>query len=118
MFAARLEKLFRLAYPRRSTDANKTLREKFVDTVPGRFREQLLTAQAITQATNGSELSWPQMLSMAGQYDAKDFSRIRAADDNPRRCEEVNIAAVSGSEEHPGFSRRWQASNTRATQSA
>ena len=118
LFAARLEKLFRLAYPRRSTDANKTLREKFVDTAPGRFREQLLTAQAITQATNGSELSWPQMVSMASQYDAKDFSRIRAADDSARRCEEVNIAAVSGRQEHPGFSRRWQASNTRANHSA
>ena len=87
LYAARLEKLFSLAYPRRTTDSSRAIKDKFLDTVPLRFRDQILTAQAIGQATSGSELSWNQVMTMASQYDARDFSRGRPTRFNAEEAE-------------------------------
>ena len=75
LYAARLEKLFQVAYPRRSPDCSKSLRDKLIDTVPGRFREQLLTAQSIGATMGSDDLTWTKILVMASQFDARDYSR-------------------------------------------
>lgn len=70
LYAARLEKSFRLAYPHRTVDASRTLRQKYFDTVPATFRKQLQTARSLSMSMNQRELSWETILTLASQQDA------------------------------------------------
>ena len=69
LYAARLENLFRSAYPRRLTENNKTLRTKYFDSVREGFRNQLQTTQAITKSLSGVDMSWSQVVAYASQYE-------------------------------------------------
>ena len=102
LYAARLEKLFNLAYPRRDLDSSRAIREKFLDTVPMRFRDQVLTAQAIRRATEADELTWTQILTMASQFDARDFSRARPSEKPTGDAEGMLAAIHCCSCEHKG----------------
>ena len=91
LYAARLQKLYNVAYPARHTNGSrrKLLCDKFLNTIPGRLREQIRNTEATrkslikdqirrglgTRATLGTgELDWEQMLDMAATFDAGDFS--------------------------------------------
>ena len=77
LYAARLEKCFRVAYPKRSVEGSKALREKYLDTVPGRFKDRILTTLSVRMSLNENEkdLGWSKIILMASQYDARDFSK-------------------------------------------
>lgn len=72
LYAARLEKAFRLAYPSRSVETSKTLRRKYLDSVPNHFSKQLQTARSINLTMNQREIAWSTILTLASQQDAGD----------------------------------------------
>ena len=80
LYAARLEKAFRLAYPNRGVETSKTLRRKYLDTVPRDFEKQLQTARSINMTMNGSELLWSTILTLASQTDVGEERRNRGGD--------------------------------------
>ena len=67
-----------------------------------RFRDQVLTAQAIRQATEAAELTWAQILTMASQFDARDFSRARPSEEATGDAEGMAAAIHCCSCEHRG----------------
>ena len=70
LYAARLEKSYRIAYPRRTIEYSRTLRQKFFDTVPRAFRKQLKTAHSICITMNGGAMPWSNILALASRQDA------------------------------------------------
>ena len=76
LYVGRLEKLYRFAYPRKSNKiiTSKTLKRKFIETVPEEFSGQLKTARAFNKTIRSCEISWIDMLTLASQYDADNKS--------------------------------------------
>ena len=72
LYAARLEKLFRLAYPRRGIENSKTLRQKYFDTVPKSFQKHLKTARSIALTMGHLEMTWSNVLALASRQDAEE----------------------------------------------
>lgn len=70
LYGARLEKLFRVAYPHRRIGSSTTLKRKFLSSVPKGFRKQMRTAQSICKTMNKVELTWENILSLASRHDA------------------------------------------------
>ena len=99
LYAARLEKAFRLAYPSRRVEFSKTLRQKYFDTAPNAFRKQLQTARTINLTMNKSEISWSTILTLASQNDVgAEHSHGEHVD---QECEQVWVAHGS----RPGIAR-------------
>lgn len=69
LYAARLEKTFRLAYPRRDVEHSQTLRKKYCNTVPKFFQKQLQTARSMSLTMNNVEITWSNILALASRQD-------------------------------------------------
>lgn len=86
LYAARLEKTYRLAYPRRDVETSRTLREKFLETIPKSFRKQLKTALSLCVTMKGGKMPWAQFLALASRQDAEheesDTDRVIKEDDS------------------------------------
>ena len=72
LYAARLEKLYRVAYPNRNIDKSSTLRQKYIDSVPKLFRQQLSTYRNMIMTMNQSTLRWTDFLKLASCWDAEN----------------------------------------------
>jgi len=72
LYAARLEKSFRLAYPRRSVQKSKTLRDKYLHTVPRSFHKQLSTMRNVERTIHNREMSWSTILTLASSWDSEN----------------------------------------------
>ena len=81
LYGARLQKYFQVAYPKRAIEGSKVLREKFIDTVPWRFKDRILTAQSVRLSMEEEELGFSKILAMASQYDARDFSKDKSGEE-------------------------------------
>ena len=62
IYAARLEKLFKLAFPRKDVENSRTLRDKFINTVPEPFKTQLTAARSMRRAFDFTDLTWSSIL--------------------------------------------------------
>lgn len=71
LYAARLERLFRLAHPKRLAENSKVLREKFISTVPSQFRQQIEGAIGIAKMMTGETLSWSRIVTLVTHMDVK-----------------------------------------------
>ena len=69
LYAARLERLFKLAYPKRDIDTSKVLREKFIKTIPRKSRQQINSALAIAKTMAGESLPWSRIIALASHMD-------------------------------------------------
>ena len=68
-YGIRLESLFRVAYPNRNVQSSKTLKKKYMATVPSDFNQQLMTVGSVQKTLNQQELTWAAVMSVASQYD-------------------------------------------------
>ena len=82
LFATRLEKTFRIAYPSHSVQKSRTLREKFMGSIPDSFRKQLYNARSMSLAMNDKELSWSNILSLASRFDTQSNTDLVVEDDS------------------------------------
>lgn len=71
IYATRLERLFRLAYPMRLPNTNRTLQEKFVSTVPKPFRK-FLESQIMTSKMNEEQMTWKRIIKSSRHYDLRN----------------------------------------------
>ena len=71
LYAARLEKLFKLAYPRKTVDTSKTLREKFFKTVPSALQQQISTMRNVGISMHRSDITWATILVLATAFDSE-----------------------------------------------
>jgi len=89
LYATRLERAFRLAYPSRNVEYSKTLRRKFIGTVSKSFRKHLTTAQSIRRM-NGQDLTWSNILSLSSEQDAQ-----ANVTDTAEEPEEIEVLACA-----------------------
>ena len=106
LYAARLEKLFRLAYPQRSVETSASLRNKYLDTVPESFRLELQTALNLTKSMTSKQMPWSQIMFHACQFDAHNKKRmehnVNYVDQDDRCCiphQEVWVATKRDNED-------------------
>ena len=69
LYAARLAKLYHVAYPNRTTENSASLRQKYFESVPPAFRNHLLTTRSIRRTFGDEELSWSAILNIARMYE-------------------------------------------------
>ena len=70
LYAARVEKAYRLAYPHRKIENSSTLREKYLDTIPKAFKRQLSTFRNMNLTMHHKDVEWADILKLASCYDA------------------------------------------------
>ena len=68
LYAARVERQFRLSYPRKRVGTSKTLIRKFVETVPPTVRKSILNAKSILSLQD-QDLDWKLTLKLVGSYE-------------------------------------------------
>lgn len=68
LFANRVARLYRLAYPGRQINHSKTLREKYVNAAPREF-QKLMKAEILSNAVRGDLTSWRTIQTYARHYD-------------------------------------------------
>ena len=68
VYGARLEKLFRAAFPRKIVERSETLRQKYICSVPRIFRQQIETSVALAKV-NGEVLEWSKIFRIAAIQD-------------------------------------------------
>lgn len=64
VYGVRLEKLFRLAYPRKHVETSRTLQRRYIDTVPHDFGQQLNYSYGVVKLV-GQTFGWSQVLQLA-----------------------------------------------------
>lgn len=68
VYAARLQRLFRRAYPSRSVETSRSLQEKFMSTVPKKFRN-VLSNQVMSHKLKDLSMTWSAILKCARHFD-------------------------------------------------
>lgn len=115
LFGTRLERLFKVAYPLRKPDNNRTLQEKFVTSVPKTFRK-ILNSQMMSCKINDQPITWRAMMKCARLYDLQNekqkegsepeviinVSQQRKLADAAIQCDENNVVYRNST----NFSRR------------
>jgi hypothetical protein len=79
LYAARLEREFRLAYPHKNSMNSTALRRKFLESSSKAFRKHVASAKSIMAMSN-IELDWPGVLALASSYDA-NLAELRSSTD-------------------------------------
>ena len=82
VYGARLEKLFKGVFPKKSVEKSHTLRQKYLDTVPSDFRQQIETSLALA-TVNGQALTWSQILRIAAIRDNSSVGKTCINPDVP-----------------------------------
>ena len=84
LYAARLAKLFHLAYPNRSAESSSTLRQKYFGSIPVFSRNHLQTTRSIQRSLQGDDLSWSGIVNVARQYEVD--MQMRKPDQDDEFC--------------------------------
>lgn len=66
LYAARLENLFRRAFPGGKVESSKTLLDKFLKSIPRKYRKQVKSALAWAESFGGRSMGWSQVLKLVG----------------------------------------------------
>ena len=69
LYSARLERLFKLARPKRDVNTSKLLQDKFMETVPNTIRTQLESAIGFSKMMTGAPLTWPRIVTFVSHLD-------------------------------------------------
>ena len=94
LYAARLEKLFRVAYPSKNVQSSKTLRDKFIKTVPTALQQQIASMRNVGLALHNSEITWATIIILAGVFDTEHQVAVNHAP-------VVNVANVGNASYRP-----------------
>ena len=68
LYAARVERQFRLSYPRKRVGSSSTLIRRFVETVPSSVRKNIMNAKSIL-SIQGQDLDWKLILKLVSGYE-------------------------------------------------
>ena len=79
LYAARLEKLFVLAYPSKNVNVSKTLQRKFLDTVPRGFKKHVFAIKSFMKMQK-REIDWSNILPLTSNYDAEHATTDSSGD--------------------------------------
>ena len=99
LYAARLEKLFRLAYPERTVQTSSTLRKKLIDTTPRSLSNELQSARNLIKSLTDQDITWAKVQSYLHEYEANNRPgrnvRISSAGQEVGACgcQEVSYAS-------------------------
>ena len=69
LYAPRLENLYRQAYPRKNFETSVTLREKFLATIPRKFRRQVKSAMGLSKTLGRVRMTWTQIVTFVGGFE-------------------------------------------------
>ena len=70
LYSNRLEKLFKLAYPKSKIDSSRTLQEKFISTIPKASRK-LISTQVMGCKVKDQKVTWKMVQKCSRLYDAE-----------------------------------------------
>lgn len=76
LYAARLERLFKLAYPRKNVDSSSTLRDKFFKTVPPTLQQQISMMRNVGLSMQQSNITWSTVIVLAGAFDKEHSTPV------------------------------------------
>ena len=81
LYAARLENLFRHAFPKGKVESSRTLLEKFLKSIPRKYRKQVKNAVGLKEC-DGKTLSWSQIVRLVGGIE-EALATDQSSEDEP-----------------------------------
>jgi uncharacterized protein YlaI len=85
LYSTRLEQLYKRAYPKRNTTTSRELREKFVTSIPKRFR-MIVQSQIMSYQIKEEPVQWKMLQKCARHFDIEQ-ERKRNRDESSSECE-------------------------------
>ena len=92
LYAARLENLFRSAFPGGKVESSKTLLEKFLKSIPRKYRKQIKSALSWGEAFSGKSLGWSQVVKLVGGLE-EALASDKSSDDEESAFEVMRSVA-------------------------
>ena len=83
LFATKLERMFRVAFPKKMVSYSKTLREKFISVLPVQYAS-MINNQLIGKKMAGKRVKWEDVKKLASMCDSEKGS-------HQAKCEEILI---------------------------
>ena len=99
LFAQRLVRLFKVAFPHRRTSDSKTLREKYVAAVPKTFRK-FLQSQMMNSAVRGNLITWQEICICARHFDLETLKNADNSSDASDTSPEADVAVSAARAHH------------------
>jgi hypothetical protein len=90
LFSSRLERLFRIAYPRKHVNVSRKLCEKFIASSPKRFAK-IMKSQIMTCKINGAPMKWTMLQKCARHYDVEREREGAASHDSADEDFTINV---------------------------
>ena len=82
LYAARLENLYRRAFPQGRVESSRTLLDKFLKSVPRKYKKQIKSALSQAQAFNSRSLGWSQVVKLVGGLE-EALASEKSSDEEP-----------------------------------
>jgi len=116
LFCNRLERLYRLAYPRRKVNQSKTLIDKYTNCVPTNFKK-VLKSLKMNHSMKGESLKWEVIKQCARHFDVENAKEMRNNEEIPQMRVNLNQTKMSDAcvQVSELFSKEWA---SRAPQNA
>ena len=94
MLATRIEKTFKVAYPDKSVDSSKTLRNKFISCMPSHYRH-MFESYVVNRKMKNKRVQWESLKKMARVYEAEKHDKDKKAKEKEKEKEEIVISVGS-----------------------
>ena len=112
LYSARLERLFKNAYPDREVNKSKKLAEKFMDTIPKNNKKQFNDIVFAAKIRNET-IDWKQVQRLARMKDVENNKQVSKEEPskpkeimiNTAQCNDINNA----NQNNLGYNQQWQA---------
>ena len=104
MLSSRLEKYYRLAYPKHEIEKSDLLAEKYMDTVPRKFKKQL-SSQMLSSKMRNKKIVWSEIQRFARYKDAEMWKEKRQPSDEEKEII-INIEHTEEDERRSRTERR------------
>ena len=82
LYAARLENLFRRAFPKGKVESSRTLLDKFLKSIPRKYRKQIKSALSLACAVGGQSLGWSRVVKLVGGLE-EALASEKSSDEEP-----------------------------------
>jgi len=90
LYSTRLENLYKLCFPNKKINESKSLREKFVATVPKKFRS-ILSSTILAHKLSDKKITWKMIQKCARHYDLEKEKEQGVSEEEKSEVKEIEI---------------------------
>lgn len=90
LYSLRVEKLFKIAYPKHAMNTSQSLQERFIATIP-KTAKGMMTAQVMSYKMKDRRISWKEIKKLARYYDLEKQKEEEEKEDDHESDQDIVI---------------------------